>query len=102
MGTYLGKTAPKIPPAPLNSLFPENSASVDSNEDLAQELDGFFRFMIWNDQSREEKVEVSSFTEDEGSISATDLFVEIDDFDDIDGYLPRVSDKRVSFPPFAQ
>jgi len=46
------------------------------------------------------------------SISATDLFAEIDDFEDIitdesddyddDGYLPQVSDNRVRFSPFAQ
>jgi len=59
--------------------------------------------------------EDSSFIEDEereGSISATDLFAEIDDFDDIitddsdnsddDGYLPQVSDNRARFPSFAQ
>jgi hypothetical protein len=53
--------------------------------------------MIWNDLSGEEEEEHSSFIEDEereGSISATDLFAEIDDFDDIitdvsNGYLPR-------------
>jgi hypothetical protein len=43
--------------------------------------------MIWNDLSgEEEEEEDSSFIEDEereGSISATDLFAEIDDFDDI-------------------
>ena len=101
MGTYLGKTAPENPPIPLNSLFPEDSVSTDSDEDLAEELDEFFRFMIWNDLSgEEEEEEDSSFIEDEereGSISATELFAEIDDFDDIitddsddfddDGYL---------------
>ena len=109
MGTYLGKTAPENPPVPLNSLFPEDSASTDSDEDLAEELDEFFRFMIWNDLSGEEEEEDSSFIEDEereGSISATDLFAETmtDDSDDSDddGYLPQVSDNRVRFPPFAQ
>jgi hypothetical protein len=71
--------------------------------------------MILNDLSGEEKEEDSSFIEDEeleGSISDTDLFAEIDDFDDIityvsddyddDGYLPQVSDSRVRFSPFAQ
>ena len=45
----------------------------------------FFRFMTWSDLSGEEEEEDSSFIEDEereGSISATDLFAEIDDFDD--------------------
>jgi hypothetical protein len=103
----LGKTAPENPPVSLNSLFPEDSVS--------EELDEFFRFMIWNDLSGEEEEEDSSFIEDEErecSISAKDLFAEIDDFDDIitdhsddcddDGYLPQVSDNRVRFSPFAQ
>jgi hypothetical protein len=80
LGNYLGKTAPENPPVPLNSLFPEDSASTDSDEDLAEELDEFFRFMIWNDLSGEEEEEDSSFIEDEeleGSISATDLFAEL-------------------------
>jgi len=115
LGTYLGKTAPENPPVSLNSLFPEDSVSTDSDEDLAEELDELFRFMIWNDLSGEEEEEDSSFIEDEereGFISATDLFAEIDDFDDIitddsddhddDGYLPQVSDNRVRFSPFAQ
>jgi hypothetical protein len=38
-GTCLGKTA-------LISLFPEDSTDADSDEDLAEELDEFFRFMI--------------------------------------------------------
>jgi len=71
--------------------------------------------MIWIDLSGELSGEDSSFIEHEereGSISATDLFAEIDDFDDIitddsddsddDGYLPQVSDNRVRFPPFAR
>ena len=73
LGTYLGKTAPENPPVSLNSLFPEDSVSTDSDEDLAEELDEFFRFMIWNDLSGEEEEEDSSFIEDEGregSISA--------------------------------
>ena len=89
-------------------LSPEDSASTDSDEDLAEELDEFFRFMIWNDLSGEDEEGDSSFIEDEeheGSFSATNLFAEIDDFDDItddDGYLPQVSDNRVRFPPFTQ
>jgi hypothetical protein len=82
----MGKTAPENPPIPLNSLFPEDSVSTDSDKDLAEELDEFFHFMIWNDLSREEEEEDSSVIEDEdfeGSISAADLFAEIDDFDDI-------------------
>ena len=112
LGTYLGKTAPENPPVSLNSLLPEDSVSADSDEDLAEELDEFFRFMIWNDLSGEEEEEDSSFIEDEeheGSISAADLFAEIDDFDDIitddsddDGYLPQVSENRVRSYPFAQ
>jgi hypothetical protein len=51
LGTYLGKTAPENPPGPLNALFPEDSVSTDSDEDLDEELDEFFRFMIWNDLS---------------------------------------------------
>jgi len=77
---------------PLNSLFPEDSVSTDSDEDVAEELDEFFRFMIVNDLSGEEEEEDSSFMEDEereGSISATDLFAEIDVFDD--GYLSTSS-----------
>jgi hypothetical protein len=61
--------------------------------------------MIWNDLSGEEEEEDSSFIEDKGSISATDLFADIDDFDDIisdDRYQPQASDNRVRFPPFAQ
>jgi hypothetical protein len=71
--------------------------------------------MIWNDLSGQEEEGDSSFVQDEqrkGSISATDLFAEIDDFDEIitedsddcvdDGYLPQVSDTRARFPPFAQ
>jgi hypothetical protein len=42
LGTYLGKTAPENPPVSLNSLFPEDSVSTDSDE----ELNEFFRFMI--------------------------------------------------------
>ena len=70
----------------MNSLFPEDSISNDSDEDLTKELDEFFRFMIWNDLSGEEEEEESSFIEDEereGSISASNLLAEIDDFDDI-------------------
>ena len=68
-----------------------------------------------SDLSGEEEEDDSSFIEDEereGSISATDLFAENDDFDDIitddsddcddDGYQPQVSDNRVRFSPFAQ
>jgi len=65
LGTYLGKTAPDIPPVPWNSLFPEDSTSTDSDEDLAEELDEFFRFKIWNDLSEEEEEEDSSFFETE-------------------------------------
>ena len=85
LGTYLGKTAPENTPVSLNSLFPEDSVSTDSDEDLAEELDEFFRFMIWNDLSGEEEEKDSSSIEDEelqGSVSATDLFAEIDDFDE--------------------
>jgi len=92
LGTYIGKTAPENPPISLNSLFPEDSVSTDSDEDVAGELDEFFRFMIVNDLSGEEEEEDSSFMEDEkreGSISATDLFAEIDVFDD--GYLSTSS-----------
>ena len=111
----MSKTAPENPPVSLNSLFPEDSASTDSDEDLAEELDEFLRVMIWNDLSGEGEEEDSSFIEDEereGSISATDLFAEIDDFDDVitddsddfddDVYLPQVSDNRLRFLPFAQ
>ena len=38
LGTYLGKTAPENPPVSLNSLFPEDSVSTDSDEDLVEEL----------------------------------------------------------------
>ena len=112
LGTYLGKTAPENPPVSLNSLSPEDSVSTDSDEDLAEELDEFFRFMIWNDLSGEEEEADSSFIEDEEREGSTDLFAEIGDFDDIitddsddyddDGYLPQVSDNRVRFSPFAQ
>jgi hypothetical protein len=109
LGTYLGKTAPQNPPIPLKLLFPEDSVSTEPDEDLAEELGEFFRFRIWNDLSgEEEEEEESSFIEDEereGSISATDLFAEIHDYDDIitddsddEGYLPQVSDDRVRFP----
>jgi hypothetical protein len=49
--TYWGKYAPANPPISLDSLFPEDS--TDSDEDLAEELDEFFRFIIWNDLSGE-------------------------------------------------
>jgi hypothetical protein len=64
LGTYLGKTAPENLPVSLNSLFSMDSVSTDSDEDLDEELDEFFRFMIWNDLSGEEE-EDSSFIEDE-------------------------------------
>jgi hypothetical protein len=102
LGTDLGKTAPENPPVPWNS---EDSTDTD----LAEES---FRFMIWNDLSGEEEEEESSFIEDEvreGSISATDLSAEFDDFDDIitddsddEEYLPRASDNRVRFSLSAQ
>jgi hypothetical protein len=47
----LGKTAPENPPVSLNLLFPEDSVANDFDEDLAEELDEFFHFMIWNDLS---------------------------------------------------
>ena len=60
--------------------------------------------MIYQEK-RKKKIQVLFEDEErEGSISATDLFAEIDDFDDItddsddyddDGYLPQVSDNRV-------
>ena len=43
--TYLGETAPEHPPVSLNSLFLEDSVSIDSDEDLAEELDEFSRFL---------------------------------------------------------
>jgi len=46
LGTYLAKTAPENPPIPLNSLFPEDSASTDSDQDPAEDLDEFFCFTI--------------------------------------------------------
>ena len=70
----------------MNSLFPEESVSTDSDKDLAEELDELFRFMILNDLSGEKEEEESSFIEDEEReccISATDPFPEIDYFDDI-------------------
>ena len=70
----MSKTAPENPPIPLNSLFHEDS--TDSDKDLAEELEEFFRFMIWNYISGEEEEAKSSFTEDEeleGSISSADL-----------------------------
>ena len=100
MGTYLGKNSPDNPPFPLNSLFPEDSVSTDSDEDLAEELDEFFRFMICNDLSGEEEEEDSSFIEDEereDSISATEPSAEIDDFDDMTLVMTDIR-----FPPFAQ
>jgi hypothetical protein len=42
LGTFLGKTAPENSNVTLNSLFPEDSASTDSDEDLSDELDEFF------------------------------------------------------------
>jgi len=61
LGTSLGKTAPENPPFSLNLLFLEDSVSTDSDEDLAEELDEFFHFMIWNDLSGEDEEEDSSF-----------------------------------------
>ena len=58
-------------------------------------------------EKRKRKIQV--LLKMKSSISATDLFAEIDDFDDIitddsddDGYLPQVSDNRVRFSPFSQ
>ena len=71
------------PPIPLNSLFSEDSTDTDSDADLAEELDEFFRFMIWNDLWGEKEQEESSFIEEESIwVSATDLFAESDVFDD--------------------
>ena len=56
--------------------------------------------MIWNDLSGEEEEEKSSFIEDEeleGSISATDLFAEFDDFDDI--ITDDDNDSYTRYPP---
>ena len=60
LGTYFGKNASENPPVSLNSLFPKDSVSTDSVEDLAEELDEFFRFMIWNDlsENRKKKIQV--------------------------------------------
>ena len=55
LGTYLGKTACENPPTSLNSLIPENSVSTGSDDDLAEEMDEFFRFMIWNELSVQEE-----------------------------------------------
>jgi len=71
LGAFLGKITPENSPIPLNPLFPEDSAN---SEDLAHELDEFFRLMILNDLSEEEEEEKSILTEDEEPISATDLF----------------------------
>jgi hypothetical protein len=101
LGTYLGKTAHENPPVPLNPLFPEDSASTNSDEDLAAELDEFLRFMIWNDVSGKEEEENSSFIEDEEREGYDIITDDSDDYDD-DGYLPQVSDKRVRFSPFPQ
>ena len=68
--------------SPLNSLFSEDSTFTDSDEDLAEELHEFFRFVIWKDISGEEEEEESTFIEDaerEGSISAMDVFADFDD-----------------------
>jgi len=111
VGHLFGQTAPQNPLVSLNALVLEDSACTDYDEDLAEGLDKFFGFMIWNDLSGEEGKEDSSFIEDEereGSVSATEVFAEINDFEDIiiddsdDGYLPQVSDNRVMFPRFAQ
>jgi len=40
----------------LNSLFPEDSVSTDSDEDLAEELHEFFRSMIY--QKKKKKIQV--------------------------------------------
>ena len=51
-------------------------------------------------EKRKKKIQVLFEDEErEGSISATDLFAEIDDFDDI---ITDDSDNRVRFPPFSQ
>jgi hypothetical protein len=63
VGCYLGQNCSENQPIPLNSLFPEDT--TDSDEDVADELDEFFLFMIWNDFSGEEEEEKSSFIEDE-------------------------------------
>jgi hypothetical protein len=98
LGTYLGKTAPENPPVSLNLLFPEDSVSTDSDEDLAEELDEFFRFMIWNDLSGEEKKKIQILLRMESfktlfllRTSLLKLMIlmsdDSDDYDD-DGYLP--------------
>jgi hypothetical protein len=94
-GTYLGKTAAENPPLPLNSLLPEDLLLLIPMKIWLK----FFRFMMWNALSGEEEEEDSSFIEDEereGSISATDLFAEIDDFDDI--MTPMMTDVYLKYP----
>ena len=77
----------------------ESDDSADS-EDLANELDEFFRFIIWNDLSEEEdKNQVLLKMRSWEALSA------LDDFDDDsgdDGYLPQASDNRERFSPSAQ
>ena len=44
VGAFLGETAPENPLILLNSLFPEDCTD---SEDLADQIDEFFDFMIW-------------------------------------------------------
>jgi len=115
LGTYLDKSAPENPPVPLSSLFPEDCASTDSDEDLAEELDEFFRFMIWNDlsENRKKKIQVLLKMKSVKALfllrnSLLKLMILMTSslmilmtlmMTDI---LPQVSDNRVRFSPFAQ
>lgn len=64
----------------MNVLFQDDSSD---SADVADELNEFFRFMVWNDLSEEEEEQKQSFTENEweSSISDSDLFTVFDDLD---------------------
>jgi len=92
------------PPIPLNSLFSEDSTYSD--EDLAEELVEFFRFMIWDDLSGEEE-ETSQVLLKMKSWKALFLlrtsllnFMILMTLMMTD--LPQASDNRVRFSPSAQ
>jgi len=58
LGAFLGKNTPENAPITSNSLFPDDSTD---SEDLADELDKFFRFMIRNDLWKKRKMKNQNF-----------------------------------------
>jgi len=100
--TYSGpidsQTAPEQPRIPWNVLVLDEPKDSEDNE-----LDEFFRFLVWNDVTGEEEEEEQkqNVTEDEleSSISVFGPFAVFDNFDE---YLPQACDRIVRFSLSAQ